>query len=68
MGVFLEVPSLLVIPKRYKHFRDAFLAAVGPRSWKTFKNAIFSPPGSRVWTCPVQVSTPKDIWAAYYAK
>ena len=68
MGVFLEVPSLLVIPKRYMHFRQAFLAAIGSRSWKTFKNAIFSPPNGDVWHCPVQVSTPKDIWAAYYAK
>ena len=68
MGVFLEVPSLPITPKKFKHFREAFLAAIGPRSWKTFKNAVFSTPGCEVWTCPVQVSTPKDIWAAYYAK
>ena len=66
MGVFLEVPSLPVIPQAFKKFREQFLAAVGSRSWKTIKNSVFAPLTDARWESPVQVSTPLDIWAAYY--
>ena len=54
IGVFLEVPSLPVIPPAFKEFRELFLAAIGSRSWKSFKNFVFALLTVARWDSPVQ--------------